>query len=140
MTLQEILTGGGGILVLVLTVLQIAPIKINPWGAIAKALGRAINADVLDKVTGLEKKVEAIRAETEEDRAVSCRARILRFGDEVLHGERHTKDHFDQILMDIKKYDNYCKTHPNFPNNVTEITSQRIKTVYRIRLEKNDFL
>lgn len=147
MTLQEILTGGGSILVVVLTVLQLAPIKINPWGAIAKALGRAINAELTEKVTGLERKVADIKeetadikAETAEERAVSCRARILRFGDEVLHGTRHSKDHFDQTLLDIKKYNDYCRTHPDFPNDVTELTSERIKAVYRERLQKNDFL
>lgn len=140
MSIQDIIAGGGGMLLVLLTLLQIAPIKINPWGAIAKALGRAINADVLDKVSSLEEKVETVKAETEEARAISCRARILRFGDEVLHGQRHTKDHFDQTLMDIKAYDDYCKMHPDFPNNVTVITSERIKNVYRERLEKNDFL
>lgn len=140
MTLQDILAGGGRILVIVLTLLQIAPIKINPWGAIAKAMGRAINADLTDKVTRLEHKVDGIKDKAEEDHAIACRARILRFGDEVLHGERHSKDHFDQILMDIKNYDDYCGCHPDFPNNVTELTSERIKAVYRERLEKNDFL
>ena len=42
MTAAEIATGGG-ILLAVLTVIQIAPIKINPWSALAKAIGRAIN-------------------------------------------------------------------------------------------------
>ena len=47
MSIQELLTGGGGLVVLALTVIQIAPIKLNPWSAIAKILGRAINAEVL---------------------------------------------------------------------------------------------
>lgn len=47
MSIQELLTGGGGLLVLALTVIQLAPIKVNPWSAIAKAIGRAINAEVL---------------------------------------------------------------------------------------------
>ena len=44
MSIQELLTGGGGLVVLALTVIQIAPIKLNPWSAIAKILGRAIDA------------------------------------------------------------------------------------------------
>ena len=140
MTLQEIITGGGGIALVVLTLIQIAPIKINPLGAIAKALGRAMNQDVLAKVDSLEEKLDHLKHETEEERAVSCRARILRFGDEVLHGQKHTKDHFGQILLDIKKYEDYCKVHPEFQNGVTEPTSERIKAVYRERLEKSDFL
>ena len=32
-----------------LTLVQIAPIKVNPWTAIGKAIGRAINGDVIEK-------------------------------------------------------------------------------------------
>ena len=60
MTAAEIATGGG-ILLAVLTVIQIAPIKINPWSALAKAIGRAINGEVIAKVDRLETEVQAMR-------------------------------------------------------------------------------
>ena len=43
MNLLEIITGGGISLFVLLTIIQIAPVKINPWGAIANAfeIGRA---------------------------------------------------------------------------------------------------
>ena len=37
MTLDELLLGGGLGLAAVLTLIQIAPVKIDPWSAIAKA-------------------------------------------------------------------------------------------------------
>ena len=40
MTAAEVLTGGGIILV-AMTLIQIAPIKLDPWSAIARAVGRA---------------------------------------------------------------------------------------------------
>ena len=43
MTLKEILAGGGVGLVLLLSLVQISPIKFNPWTAIARAIGKAIN-------------------------------------------------------------------------------------------------
>ena len=46
MTIQEILAGGGGLLLILMTLVQIAPVKINPWSALAKAIGKAINADI----------------------------------------------------------------------------------------------
>lgn len=48
MTITELLSGGGGIvglLLVLLTLVQIAPIKVNPWTAIGKAVGRAINGE-----------------------------------------------------------------------------------------------
>lgn len=139
MTGQELLYSGTGLIIL-LTLIEIAPIKINPWKAIGRSIGRAINSEVLDKVSALEADVQSIREDIEEQAAVDCRARILRFGDEVLHGDEHSKDHFDQTLRDIATYERYCAQHPNFENNVTELTGQRIKDVYMKRLDENDFL
>ena len=49
MTIAQLLTSGGGALFILLTLIQIAPIKVNPWTALARAIGRAINKDVLTK-------------------------------------------------------------------------------------------
>ena len=130
MTLKEILFGGGSALFVLLTLLQLAPIKINPWSAIAKAFGRAINSEVLEKVGKLESELQCVRSGMAEEKAVNCR----------LHGASHTKDHFDQTLRDIAAYERYCEDHPEFENNVTELTSDRIKTIYRRCLDSNDFL
>lgn len=40
MTIKELLLGGGGLLLILMTLVQIAPIKINPWSALAKQLGK----------------------------------------------------------------------------------------------------
>lgn len=49
-------------------------------------------------------------------------------------------DHFDQTLRDIAAYERYCEDHSEFENNVTELTSDQIKTIYRRCLDSNDFL
>ena len=49
MTIREI-ASGGGIAFVVLTLVQIAPVKLNPWTWLARAIGRAINGDVLRKL------------------------------------------------------------------------------------------
>ena len=38
MNLQELLTGGGSLLLILMTLVQIAPVKINPWSWLAKAI------------------------------------------------------------------------------------------------------
>ena len=95
MTLKELLTGGGATLLILATLIQIAPIKINPWSFIAKKIGKALNGEVVEKVDSLEKNIENLRNECEEREATKCRARILRFGDEILHNVKHSKEHFD---------------------------------------------
>lgn len=140
MSLQEIFLAGGGGLLVLLTLLQIAPIRVNPWSAIAKAIGRALNGEVLARVDKLERDLDALRSAAEEREAVSCRARILHFGDETLHGTLHTREHFEQVLRDMDNYERYCDEHPAFENNVTVLTSSRIKDIYKKCLENNDFL
>lgn len=146
MTLKDILLGGGGLLAVLLTLIQFAPVKINPWSAIARALGKALCADMaaqisrLDAhVTQLEKTLEEHIVISDQRAAIECRVRILSFGDEVLHGKKHSKDSFDQVLTDITTYELYCDAHKDFHNNITVLTSQRIKALYEERLSKNDF-
>ena len=140
MTLKELLTGGGSAVIILATLLQISPIKINPWSFIAKKIGKALNGEVVEKVDNLEKNVEKLRSECEERAANNCRTRILHFGDEILHNVRHSKEHFDQILLDITDYEQYCNNHPHFKNNVAVATIKRITEVYEECVENNDFL
>ncbi len=140
MSIFDIVTTSGGVALILITLIQISPIKLNPWSAIGRTVGKIINGEVLEHVNVLDAAIKSLKAEFAENVAIDCRARILRFGDEVLHGTRHTKDHFEEILRDIKKYNRYCEEHPDFENNVTELTSSRIQDIYKKCLEQNDFL
>lgn len=126
MTLQEILVSGGGILILLLTIIQVTPLKLNPWSAIAKALGKALTVDVLDKL--------------DENSASTCRYRLIRFDDELRHDVKHTQEHFDQILDDITTYERYCKEHPNYPNSKAVLAIENIKSTYIKCRKENSFL
>lgn len=123
-----------------MTLLQIAPIKIDPWSWLARRLGRAINGEVLDKVDQLEKRINGLKDDMDERAAKDARTRILRFGDECLHGDRHSKEHYDQILRDITEYETYCDDHPTFANNMAVLTIDSIKCNYQGRLRDHDFL
>ena len=128
-------------------VIEVAPIKINPWSFLAKKIGKAMNYDVLDSIDTLDKKVntldsyvkqlEQARLECEAKRA---RTRILRFGDEVRLNVKHSKDSFDEVLADITFYDTYCSTHPDFKNNRTKSTEKVIVDVYEECLRNDSFL
>ena len=140
MNIKELLTSGGGALLILLTLIQIAPVKINPWSWLAKNIGKAINGEVVEKVDNLSTDIRNLRDECEEREATACRTRILRFGDEILHDVRHSKEHFDQILIDITAYENYCASHPAFRNSVAVATIRRINQVYAQCIRNNNFL
>ena len=147
MNLQEIITGGGISLFVLLTIIQIAPVKINPWGAIAKAFGRAINAEVLKELAEMKatqketrEKLEAHIDMDDERMADVHRTRILHFNNELLREIDHTKEEFIEALADIDEYEQYCKDHPNYKNNRAVHAVANITRVYDDRLEKHDFL
>ena len=127
----QALTGGVTVVALVSVFIEITPVKINPVSKFLAWLGRKINSEVIAKVD---------RLETEMQEAINCRYRILRFGDEVKHGTRHSQEHFEQILADIDAYEIYCKDHKDFKNNKTKVTTERILDVYRKCVETDDFL
>ena len=139
-TIKEIFMYGGGGLAVLMTLVQISPIKLNPWSWIGKMIGRAINGEVLEKVDALSKDVANNKADDDEQWASLSRTHILRFGDELLHGVAHSKEHFDQIMRDISKYETYCDTHPNYLNGVAHATIQQIRKTYQKCLDENNFL
>ena len=140
MSIQEILLGGGGVLLFVMSVVQIAPIEIKPWSAIARAFGRAINAEVLrDLKTVKQDLTDHIRIDGERD-ADEHRARILRFNNELLRDIPHTKEEFIDVLADIDFYERYCRDHENYKNNRAVHAIANISRVYDDRLREHDFL
>ena len=136
----QALTGGVTVVALVSVFIEITPVKINPVSKFLAWLGRKINSEVIAKVDRLETEVQAMRKADGEQEAINCRYRILRFGDEVKHGTRHSQEHFEQILADIDAYEIYCKDHKDFKNNKTKVTTERILDVYRKCVETDDFL
>ncbi len=140
MTMKEILYGGGGWLVILLTLIQIAPVKLNPWSAVLGWLGKQINKDLFAQMETMKSEIETIRDENREIHAKDCRVRILRFSDEIYLGQPHSQEHFKQILGDITHYEKYCDDHPEFENQIAVAAIEQIEHSYNTRLKKHDFL
>ena len=121
MNLQDALAGGGIVIVL-LTLLEIAPIRINPWGALRsigrKALGcfgSHINSGVLTELQAVRDAQDDMRRkldshiESDQRRSANeCRAAILHFNNELLRSIRHTKEEYIDILAEIDSYESFC--------------------------------
>lgn len=96
---------------------------------------------------GLRQSIEAIRKEldkmkTSEDEreARNARRRILRFNDELLRNIDHSKEYFDDILLDIDTYEDYCEQHHGFQNGKAVMAIDNIRRCYRLCTEQNKFL
>lgn len=140
MNLKEILMGGGGVLAVLLTLVQIAPVKVNPWSAIAKAVGRAINADVTKELAEIKTKLDNHVTMDDRRTADGHRTRILHFNNELLRSIDHTEEEFNEVLAEIDAYEEYCDEHPEYPNNRAVLAIENIRSNYKERLQKHDFL
>lgn len=147
MNMQEILVGGGGVVLILLSLVEISPIKLNPWSRLAKWLGRAINADVIKEIETVKATQAATRERlethivtNEKREADNCRARILRFNNELIREIPHTKEEFVEVLKDIDEYERYCREHKDYANGRAVHAIANIGRVYDERLEKHDFL
>lgn len=126
MSLNEIISSGGGVIIVLLTIIQLAPIKVNPWSKIAKVIGRALNTEIMDKLN--------------ESEATNARYRILRFDDEIRHKVKHTEEHFNQIMDDIDDYERYCSSHPNYKNSRAVSAIENTRRTYEKCRRENSFL
>jgi len=125
---------------------KFGPKDKKPWTALFTFIGKLITKDfaesqkaLIDRVDVLSDKIEVVAESVDETRAIAARVRILRFGDELLEGRMHSKDTFDQALLDIDNYERYCKSHEGFKNHITEETVTFIQEQYRERLRNHNF-
>lgn len=128
-------------------------VRILPYllKKVLKEFGNAINEDIIKRIEVLEEGFLTCSTDmrdelrnhiqkTEEERIDRARSRILRFNDEVMMGEDHSKEHFDEILEDIDKYEDYCELHPNYENNKAVLAIKTIKEEYLYCSEHHKFL
>ncbi len=144
--INEIIKWAGGAVVVLASIVQISPIKINPWSAIARGIGNALVGEQISKLDKRMDKIEdtlkeqqsAFAASVDEagrDRAETRRYRILKFGDECTHGQPHTAEMWNNVLDDITEYERYCTEHPEFKNQKTVLTDKLIKDAYHEALK-----
>ena len=125
---------------------KFGPKDKKPWTALFTFIGKLITKDfaesqnkLIERMDSLSVEIKEVARSVDETRAIAARVRILRFGDELQEGRMHSKDTFDQTLLDIDNYERYCKEHAEFKNHVTEATSAFIQEQYQERLRKHDF-
>lgn len=157
---------GWAVVAVLMSMVEIAPIKVNPWSAILKYIGGKLNGDLQKdvqdlktEVQGMKEDIQGVKNDVQESRkqtqeeirsrmqaidskidavkdsslvieAKQSRVRILRFDEELLKGEEHTKEHFSQILDDIDLYEQYCESHEGFKNGIARHAIKHIRDTY----------
>lgn len=108
--LGSVMAGSGGVAAIVMAMIEISPIKINPWSQIAKTVGNAMNAGVMDEIKEIKiaqeetrKKLDDHIHKSDEQKADNYKSRVLRFNNELVRGLGHTEEDYNEILDIIWK-------------------------------------
>lgn len=127
------------IVIIVSIFIQITPIKINPWSALFKWIGKIITGNACSKIDGLIDKVEKIEKDVKTNEKDRIRWEILDFANSCRNNRKHTRDEFQHIVALNDKYKRLLQ-ETNDTNGVFEVEYNYIQDLYAERLEKNDFL
>lgn len=144
-------TGVVGLLIILVGMIKIPKIELNIWNLLGRTIGRSINKEMMEqvdnfskdinsRVDSLSQKVDGLEKADELERVRFARQRILRFNDEILCSQRHSKEHFDEVLDDIDIYEEYCRTHEEYENNKAVLAIKTIKKTYNKCMDDHDFL
>ena len=116
----------------VASIVEVAPIKINPWSRIFKWIAEAIVGD-------LKKEFFEFKKDSEAKTADRMRWDILSFANSCRRGQEHSKDEWWHCISQIKEYEDYTK-RKGIVNGVIEEDSEYLRELYHERNLKNDFL
>lgn len=121
------------------TLVQVSPIKINPWSALLKWVGNQINGELHKELSDIKEDVETLKREADEKEARRLRADIFDFANSCRNNRKHTKDEFENIFRD---YDDYMKIihSREIKNGFLEAECEYIRSIFRECQQKNSFL
>lgn len=137
--LKEIFTTPSVVIFGVITLIEVVPIKINPWHALFKWVGKAINGDLQKQVTEIKQEVTDLKKDCELKNADDMRWEILNFANTCRQGAHHSKDEWRHVMDQLAKYEDYTDKK-GIANGVIEEDSKYLRELYHDRNSDNDFI
>ena len=132
MTIYEMvtkMTGGElagwavAVIIILMSLVQIAPVKLNPWDSILGWLGKKTGGDVRDQLAALQKQVSDLWIN-------SHRQSILTFARECRADIDHDAEEWNHILSVADEYETYCETN-TVSNGVVKADTRYIRELYQ---------
>lgn len=119
--------------------IQIAPIKWNPLSSLVKWIGKFLTSDINKKIDDIADQVNTLQEDVDANEKDRIRWEILDFANSCRNGRRHSHDEFKHIADLHDKYKALLEKTGD-KNGVFDTEYEWVQTLYKERLEKNDFL
>ena len=120
---MEYITASGLGLVALMSLIQISPIKLNPWDNIFDWLGRKLNRETDERLTKLQDQVQGMWIN-------SHRHTILRFARECRAEIEHSSDEWTNVLNTAEEYEAFVKSH-DITNGVITQDTVYLRNLYQ---------
>jgi hypothetical protein len=120
LTSGQIAGWGLAALVTLMTLVQISPLKLNPWDRILAWIGQKLNGKQLD---ALQKQVTTMWVGDH-------RQRILTFARECRAGFDHSSDEWSNVLVIADEYEVYCEKN-HVANGIVKADTMFIRSLYQ---------
>lgn len=111
------------LLIVLLSFIQISPIKINPWDRIFAWIGRKMNEEVEDEIKALKKQIRDLWINNH-------RQSILTFARECRAEISHSAEEWSHILNLCEEYENFCEKN-DVTNGVVRENTLYVRQLYQ---------
>lgn len=130
--LVDFITQPGVILVGAITLIEVTPIKINPWKWLFSLIGNLLYGD-------MRKDIKELKRDFEETKAQDKRWHILNFANNCRTGKLHSREEWNHVISELAEYEAYTEKK-NITNGVIEENAKYLRELYHERIKKNDFI
>lgn len=113
---------GTGAIILFLSLIQISPLKLNPWDRILGWVGKRINGKLKQQVTDLW--------------INSHRQTLLTFARECRAEMEHSADEWSYVLNVAEEYEAYCEKN-DIRNGIVKAETMYIQNLYQDLCRQN---
>lgn len=128
-----------GLAVIILSLIQITPIKVNPWTWLKQIY------HIPDKIADLETELAKTKRDLNDDRAYRWRSQILSRADHVRRGEKLSEERWNDTIESIDLYEIYCEKmekegSSHFANGKCKVAIAYLKEKYKEVYAIQDYL
>ena len=133
------LSSPGLVLFGAVTIIQIAPIKINPWGFALNAIRRFLVGDLEKEIKEQREDIQTLKNDFAQEKADNKRWNILDYANSCRNNRRHSKDEWHHVISQLKEYETFVAER-GIDNGVMEEEARYLRKNYAEHCEQNDFL
>ena len=111
------------LIILLFSLIQISPLRLNPWDNILGWVGQKVNGDMQAQLKELKKHVQDMWV-------ASHRQTVLMFAREARAGVEHSSDEWTNVLNMIAEYEAFCQGN-TITNGIVKADSEYIRDLYQ---------